>query len=127
MTAPFCHIEGCDREGFFGAVRPCCRPMAPLALSGGPSKLDVPTRLGMLAEDRCYDLPPCSVFYSHESISRAFRNGMLIDDAIDEIEHGGHLVGAFPPLDAVKRDGRIVAITGNRRLFMPDILHIYTM
>ena len=43
---------------------------------------------------------------------------MLLDDAIGEIECGEFAAASFPPLSVVQLDGKVVAIGGNRILFV---------
>ena len=74
-----------------------------------------------LKEGRYYDLAPSQICFGHGSISNRFQDGDRVgerlDDAIDAIERGHQSPLAFPPLGAVKVNGRVVAIQGNSRLF----------
>ena len=73
---------------------------------------------------KCYDLPPSRVSFAHGSISNRFRgNGaMRLDDAIDAICNGSLAARSFPPIGAMQDGGQIIAIQGNRRLFIHRVL-----
>ena len=52
----------------------------------------------------------------------SFRNGTWLDDAIEAILGGSLSVEVFPPLHAVWHNGALVALHGNRRLFIFRVL-----
>ena len=74
-----------------------------------------------MQENQIYNLQPSNVFFSHDRISHRFRNGMYLGDAIEATQCGNLSAKAFPALDAVQIDGTVVAIGGNRRLFVHRI------
>ena len=50
------------------------------------------------------------------------RNDTRIDDAIDAVLEGTLAIGVFPPLEAVKHNGGVFAVCGNRRLLLFRVL-----
>ena len=48
---------------------------------------------------------PFNIRFTHSSISNRFRNGGLLDNAIQDIQAGRLMPDAFPPLEVVARDG----------------------
>eukprot|EP00928_Gymnodinium_smaydae_P015270 TRINITY_DN15613_c0_g3_i2.p1 TRINITY_DN15613_c0_g3~~TRINITY_DN15613_c0_g3_i2.p1 ORF type:complete len:997 (-),score=119.88 TRINITY_DN15613_c0_g3_i2:166-3156(-) len=71
---------------------------------------------------RYYDIDPFSVAFSHGTLSSVFRNGSSVDDTIASIFRRALEPREFPPLDVIIRDGQLVAIRGNRRLFLFRVL-----
>ena len=51
-----------------------------------------------LPEGVVVEVNPHIVFFTHSSISRAFRNGVILDDAIEDILEGKLLPAVFPSL-----------------------------
>ena len=66
-------------------------------------------------------LPPSEVFFTHDQISKQFRSGTGLDQAIDDIVMGVLSFDDFPPPICTKYDGCIFSLS-NRRLFVARVL-----
>ena len=54
--------------------------------------------------------PAALVSYAHGSIPSSFRNGTILDDAIEAVRNGDLTINKFPALDVVKQNGKIIAV-----------------
>ena len=66
-------------------------------------------------------LPPSEVFFTHDQISKQFRNGYGLDQAIDDIAMEVLSFDDFPPPICTKYHGCIFSLS-NRRLFVARVL-----
>ena len=109
QSASYVHIE--TRASFRGDTPVSDLPTSTSAIphnstsSGGSSG-----QLSVLQENEYYNLPPSSVFFSHNEISCRFRAGMHVDDAIEAIESGQLAAVAFPAVDTIQLDDKVVVI-----------------
>ena len=84
-----------------------------------PSPLRVP-----LTTARCPQatkLSPFLIKFTHDKISKCFRTGFAIDEAIRDIQAGRLAPEAFPPLEVVVQSYGLYSLS-NRRLFMFRVL-----
>ena len=81
--------------------------------------LETHTRIHSLGASA--EVDPFAIYFTHNAISSHFRNGDLIDDAIEQILNGHVLPDVFPPLEVVPYDGKLYSLS-NRRLFMFRVL-----
>eukprot|EP00439_Symbiodinium_sp_Y106_P047526 s1092_g6.t1 len=64
---------------------------------------------------------PDMVHFTHDSISNAFRSGLVLDDAIDRISEGRMKFTDFPSITCTVVHGRLHSLN-NRRLFVVRVL-----
>lgn len=91
--------------------------------SGGPSCFeDAVFNAGFVDQDDHQHVHPSEVYFSHGSISNYFRNGRGLDDVIGSVLENRMQPPVFPPLEVAMHDGKLFAVTGNRRLFVSRVL-----
>ena len=72
----------------------------------------------LIATTGCLVLPPSEILYSQDSIKDRFQDGRQLAYTFAEILYGRLDMNSLRPISCISSNGRIWAVSGNRRLYI---------